>query len=74
VGSAIELAAQETGAFQDLDVLRSPGQRHGKRRRQLADAALSHGEATEHRAARWIGQRVEDPVEIGWRLRNHLVE
>jgi hypothetical protein len=66
------LRGDEARMFEDAEVLDDGGERHvqgcGKltHRRRTADQALHHG------APGRVGQRVEDPVELGQTVRHFL--
>lgn len=56
-------ALQETGLFENLEVLRDRGQRHVERLRQIGDACLSESQPREDSAAGRVRERGERPVE-----------
>ena len=60
MGAPTHLAADQSGAFQHLDVLRGRRERHGKRLRKLADGSLAGGEFEKHSSASGVAQRVKD--------------
>ena len=62
---AADLAADQPGTFQRLDVLRGRRQRHLVRLGQLANGAFAFGEFAQHLAARGVAQCVKDRVERG---------
>ncbi len=50
------------------------GQRHGAGRRKVADAARAPGQLPQHGAPGPVAEGVEDGIEIGVLLFNHVVE
>jgi len=71
---ALTFAADERGALQHVKMLADRCQRHGIRSSQLAHRKRVLGDGVQQRAARAIGQSVEDEVEILITLFNHVVE
>jgi len=66
VHDTADLAAlDETGCFEDVQVLDESGQRHPERIRQVANGTFALAQSREHRPPRRIGQRAEDRVEVG---------
>ena len=63
-------APHQASPFEHLDVLGRGGERDRVRGGELADGPLALGEGAHHGAARGVGHRVEDRVE----LLNHSVE
>jgi hypothetical protein len=66
--------SEHPGLLQHLDVLRGRRQRDREGLRQLAHRALGLGEIAQHPPAGGIAQSVEDGVEVGCMLFNHVVE
>jgi len=62
----------EPSALEHAQVLADRRERHGERPGQLAHGVLALGQACHDRAARGVGEGVEDAVE-GTGLVNHLV-
>ena len=69
-------ARDQAGGLQNGQVLHEARQRHGVRLRQLADretAAIRLRQLRQDAAARCIGQRRKDEVELGLFIVNHWV-
>ena len=66
--------ADQAGPLQHLDMLGSASERHGERLGQLSDAALAKRQVPDHGTPRRIGQRMEDGVEAGRFMLNHVVD
>ena len=64
MGAPAHLALDQSGAFQDLDVLRGRRERHGEGLRELADRSLAGGEFEQHAPARRVAERVEDVAQL----------
>jgi len=74
VHDTADLAAlDETGCFEDVQVLDESGQRHPERIRQVANGTFALAQSREHRPPRRIGQRAEDRVEVAAVIVNHMV-
>lgn len=67
-------AFHQSGSFQHLDVLRSCGERHPIRRRELADGVLAPGQSFEHGPTSLVTEGAEDEVEPRLMMFNHMVE
>src|SRR5262245_54676026 len=61
--AARDRAPHEAGLLEDPDVLRDGGERHVERRRQIGDARVAVGEATEDRPPGWIRKGKEGAVQ-----------
>ena len=66
-------ARDQAGRFQHRQVLHKAGQRHGVRLREFGHAARALVQLRQHAAARGVGQRGEDQIELGVVILNHLV-
>lgn len=64
----------EAGAFQRLDMFGGRSQRHLERLGELTYGALALAQLPEHMTAGAISQGMEDSVETGRFLFNHVVE
>ena len=74
VRSALDFATDQPCALQRLDVLGGRCQGHVERLGQLADGALTRGQAMEHAPARGVAKGMEDGVQPGLMNINHVVE
>src|SRR5687767_13550495 len=63
MGSAADFAADETGAFEHLDMLGGACERDRERLGKLADRALAEREGVKHSPTRVVAQRVEDHIQ-----------
>jgi hypothetical protein len=54
-------------------MLQDGGQRHGQRLRELADRRRTLAEPLEHPPSAGIGERVENPVQVQFRVQ-HIVK
>ena len=66
-------ALDEARGLEHREVLHEPWQRHVVRRRELADRPAAARELGEHRAARPVGKRREERVELVVGILNHKV-
>ena len=57
-------ALDQPGRLEHCEVLHEAGQRHVVRLRQLGDVGIPAGEGLEHMAARPVGERREQRVEL----------
>jgi hypothetical protein len=62
--AAANLAADQPGILQRLDVLGGRRQRHREWLRELAYRALALGKIAEHLPAGGVAERVEDGIEL----------
>ena len=63
MGAPADLAADQAGALQHLDVLGGGRQRDGEGLGELADRALAVGELRQHPPAGRVAEGVEDGAE-----------
>lgn len=66
-------ARDQAGRFQHCEVLHETRQRHGVRLGEFGHAARALVQLRQHTAARGVGQRGEDEIELGVVILNHLV-
>ena len=64
MGASAHLTLDQSGAFQDLDVLRGRRERHGEGLCELADGSLAGGELDQHAPARRVAERMKDGSEL----------
>ena len=60
---AVHLPGDQAGVLQHVEVPGHGGEGGAKGRRQLSHRGLAPGQPDQHRPARRMGQRREDPVE-----------
>jgi hypothetical protein len=65
--------ADEAGPLEHADVLGGRGEGHPEGRGELGEGALSGGELPDDGAACGVRQGVEDAVEPGGGIQNHVV-
>lgn len=64
MGPPADLAADQAGGFEYLDMFRRRGERHREGLGELADGAVPGGEITDHLPPRRVAERVEDGIEL----------
>ena len=69
--AALLRALDQPGLLEDAQVLHESGQRHVVRGGELADRPAVVRELGDHRAARPVGERGEEGVEVVVRILNH---
>jgi hypothetical protein len=74
MGASADLAMDQSGVLERLDVFRCRRERHGKGLSELAHGALTSGELAQHPPARGIAESMEYGVELSGLKFNHMVE
>ena len=74
MGTAANLAPDQSCAFERADMLGRGGEGHGEGLCQLPDRPLTFGQLSKHLAARRIAKGVEDGVQLGRIMFNHVVK
>lgn len=75
MSASANLAADQAGPLERLEMLGGGGERNRKRRGELADRSLPARELAQHPPAGRIAERVEDDIEaFRRRMFNHMVE
>ena len=75
VFASFDFAAQESGPFQDHDVLGNCIERNGEWPCNLVDGGRISAQSLQDGAPRWICQRREDAIQSGRsQMLNHSVE
>jgi len=72
--TSFAFAVDQVGALEDVEVLGDGGERHAVGLSDLADRLLAVGDVPQDGSAGGIGQGVEDGVERGGAVFNHVVE